>query len=100
MEGYAKRGVFRGFSKQRDHNGIAAFRMIWHGNRVFDLIVDTEKKTILIPVVLPTVPVSSPFTQSSRSLSSRTMQRPCRITGGLTKPKRASDAQTGNATYL
>jgi hypothetical protein len=61
MEDYAKRGVFRGFSKQRARNGIAAFRLIWHRDRVFDLIVDTEKKTIVIPVVLPGVPSGSPL---------------------------------------
>ena len=61
MEDYAKRGVFRGFNKQRVRNGVAAFQMIWHRDRVFDLIVDTKKKTILIPVVLPAVPASSPL---------------------------------------
>lgn len=61
MEGYAKRGVFRGFSKQQTRNGIAAFQMIWHRERVFDLIVDTKKKTIVIPVVLPAVPAGSPL---------------------------------------
>jgi hypothetical protein len=61
MEGYAKRGVFRGFNKQRACNGIAAFQVIWHRDRVFDVIVDTKKKTILIPVVLSGVPASSPL---------------------------------------
>ena len=56
MEGYAKRGVFRGFSKQRIHDGVAAFKLLWHRNRVFDLIIDTKKKTVMIPVVLPCVP--------------------------------------------
>lgn len=61
MEGYAKRGVFRGFSKQRARNGVAAFQMTWHRERIFDLIVDTRKKTIVIPVVLPAVPAGSPL---------------------------------------
>jgi len=56
MENYARRGVFRGFSSQPAPEGIAAFRMIWHRDRTFDLIVDTREKTILIPVVLPCVP--------------------------------------------
>lgn len=59
MEDYAKRGVFRGFASQPVRKGIAAFRMIWHRDRVFDLIVDTQKKTIVIPVVLPAVPARS-----------------------------------------
>jgi hypothetical protein len=61
MEGYAKRGVFRGFSKRRTRDGIAAFQMIWHRERVFDLIVDTKEKIIVIPAVLPAVPVGSPL---------------------------------------
>jgi len=59
MEDYAKRGVFRGFTAKPVRNSVAAFRMIWHRDRVFDLIVDTKKKIIRIPVVLPAVPVRS-----------------------------------------
>lgn len=61
MEDYARRGVFRGFRAQRARNGVAAFQMIWHRDRGFDLIVDTRKKTIVIPVVLPAVPARSPL---------------------------------------
>jgi len=56
LEGYAKRGVFRGFSRQPAPDGAAAFKLVWFHNCVFDLIVDTRKKTISIPVVLPRVP--------------------------------------------
>jgi len=59
MEGYAKRGVFRGFQAQPARRGVAVFRMVWHRDRTFDLIVDTIRKTISIPVVLPSVPVRS-----------------------------------------
>jgi hypothetical protein len=58
MENYARRGVFRGFSSQPAPKGVAAFRMIWHRDRSFDLIVDTRKKAILIPEVLPCVPAA------------------------------------------
>ena len=61
MEDYAKRGVFRGLASKPSHNGVAAFRMIWHRDRVFELIVDTKKKIIRIPVVLPAVPARSPL---------------------------------------
>jgi hypothetical protein len=67
MEDYAKRGVFRGFASQPVRHGVAAFRMIWHHDRVFDLIVDTHKKTILIPVVLPAVPSRSPLYEDFRA---------------------------------
>ncbi len=56
MEDYARRGVFRGFSRQPAPNGTAAFRMTWHRGRNFELIVDTAKKTIRMPLVLPCVP--------------------------------------------
>lgn len=58
MEDYARRGVFRGFSSRPASDGIAAFRMIWHQGRSFDLIVDTWKQTIFMPEVLPRVPPS------------------------------------------
>ncbi len=56
LEDYAKRGVFRGFSRQPVRHGAAAFKLVWFHNCVFDLIVDRRKKTISIPVVLPRVP--------------------------------------------
>jgi len=56
MEDYAKRGVFRGFSKLPVRGGVAAFKLVWFRERIFNLIVDTGKKTILVPEVLPHVP--------------------------------------------
>ncbi|HYA41784.1 MAG TPA: hypothetical protein VEF34_10800 [Syntrophobacteraceae bacterium] len=56
MEEYARRGVFRGFSLQRVRGASLAFRMTWHRDLVFDIIVDTAKKTISLPKVLPHVP--------------------------------------------
>lgn len=61
MEDYAKRGVFCGFNRQPVRNGVAAFQMIWHRDRIFNLIVDTQKRTIVIPVVLPAVSARSPL---------------------------------------
>jgi len=61
MADYARRGVFRGFHALPARNGVAAFRMVWHRDRVFDLIVDTKRKTLRIPVVLPAVPSRSPL---------------------------------------
>ena len=61
MDDYAERGVFRGFTAKPVRNAVAAFRMLWHRDRIFDLIVDTRKKTIRIPIVLPAVPPRSPL---------------------------------------
>jgi hypothetical protein len=58
MEDYANRGVFRGFSRQTIRSGVAAFKLTWFRDRVFDLIADTRKKTIKIPLVLPRLPDS------------------------------------------
>jgi hypothetical protein len=56
LEGYAKRGVFRGFSRRSARGGIAAFRLVWFYNRAFDVVFDRQKKTLLVPAVLPCVP--------------------------------------------
>ncbi len=59
LESYAQRGVFRGFSKTGVKGGKATFRMLWHRDRLFDVILDTRRATIRIPVVLPAVPAQS-----------------------------------------
>lgn len=61
LESYAERGVFRGFSKSRARNGKATFRMLWHRDRFFDVILDLRRGTIRIPIVLPAVPAKSPM---------------------------------------
>lgn len=64
---YAKRGVFRGLSRQRVGRGKAAFRLTWHRDRVFDLIVDTKRKIILIPLILAAVPPGSSLYQDFKA---------------------------------
>lgn len=59
LENYAARGVFRGFSRGPVKNGRAAFRMVWHRDRVFDFILDTNRETMRFPLVLPGVPAGS-----------------------------------------
>jgi hypothetical protein len=59
LETYADRGVFRGFSNAAASAGKAAFKMLWHRDRLFELILDVPKKTLRLPVVLPEVPASS-----------------------------------------
>jgi hypothetical protein len=59
LEHYARRGVFRGFSRGPVKNGRAAFRMVWHRDRVFDLIFDANRGTMRFPLVLPGVPADS-----------------------------------------
>jgi len=59
LEDYARRGVFRGFSRGPVGRYKAAFRMVWHRDRVFDFIFDFHRKTMRFPVVLPNLPASS-----------------------------------------
>jgi hypothetical protein len=57
LEGYARRGVFRGFSPAGDvRQGRAIFRLLWHRDRVFEFVFDTRRNTMRLPLVLPNVP--------------------------------------------
>jgi hypothetical protein len=59
LEEYAERGVFRGFSRVGVKNGKEHFKMMWHRDTMFELVVDAEKQTLRMPVVLPSVPDDS-----------------------------------------
>jgi len=59
--------VFRGFSRVASKNGKAAFRVVWHRGRPFDIAVDSAKGTIHCPIVLPQVPARSALYRQLRS---------------------------------
>src|SRR5258706_12966130 len=59
LEGYATRGVFRGFSRGPETKTRAEFKMMWHRDRFFELVLDASKNTLRFPLVLPEVPVKS-----------------------------------------
>lgn len=59
LEGYANRGVFRGFSRGPARAGKATYKMLWHRDRFFELVLDPVRNTMRFPVVLPEVPASS-----------------------------------------
>jgi hypothetical protein len=59
LETYAARALFRGFSGGPVRGGRAVFKMLWHRDRVFELILDVPRKTLRFPVVLPEVPADS-----------------------------------------
>ncbi len=61
LENYANRGTFKGFSRGPVRIGVASFKILWHRDQFFDLILDTHKKTLRFPVVLPEVPPGSPM---------------------------------------
>jgi hypothetical protein len=53
LEGYACRGVFRGFSQGPVRRGRTVFRILWRGNRYFELMLDSHQCTIQFPSLLP-----------------------------------------------
>jgi hypothetical protein len=59
LENYARRGVFRGFSRGPVKNGKATFTLVWHRDRTFDFIFDANRGTMRFPVVLPDVSARS-----------------------------------------
>lgn len=53
LEGYASRGVFRGFSRGPVRNGEATFKILWHRDRLLELVLDAHRHTIRFPTLLP-----------------------------------------------
>lgn len=57
LEGYAQRGVFRGFSPaEKARQGKAVFRLLWHRDRIFEFVFDPSRNSMSFPSVLPNVP--------------------------------------------
>lgn len=72
LENYAGRGVFRGFAKGPVTNGTARFKLLWHRDRYFDLILDVPKAELRFAVVLPDVPPdSSMYAEFKQFIASR-----------------------------
>jgi hypothetical protein len=67
MEGYAAKAVFRGFSAHPESKGKAIYRMVWHHDRPFELLLDVPGKTLQFPDVLPGVPARSPMYRELRA---------------------------------
>ena len=59
LEGYAKRGVFKGFSRGPVSRGKATFRIAWHRDRIFELVLDLKTLSMSFPALLPNVPADS-----------------------------------------
>jgi len=59
LEGYAKRRVFRGFTRELTGPGKVTFKIVWRQDRVFDLILDPQTATLRFPHLLPNVPADS-----------------------------------------
>jgi hypothetical protein len=73
LEGYAEKAVFRGFSAHPKRGGKASYKMIWHYDRSFELLLDVPAEILLFPAVLPGVPVGSTMYRDLRAfLKSKT----------------------------
>lgn len=55
LQGYADKGIFRGFSPGPVSGSRTSFRMIWHYDRRLELLLDASKKTLQFPELLPGV---------------------------------------------
>ena len=53
LEGYASRGVYRGFSREPVGKGKAVFKILWHRDRSLELILEAHSHTIRLPMLLP-----------------------------------------------
>ena len=67
LEGYAAKAVFRGFSTHPGTKGQASYRMIWHHDRPFEMLLDVGKKKLQFPEVLPGVPARSQMYRDLRA---------------------------------
>ena len=67
LEGYAEKAVFRGFSAHPRRGGKATYRMVWHYDRPFELVLDVPGKTLRFPAVLPGVPARSAMYRELRA---------------------------------
>jgi hypothetical protein len=59
LQNYADRGVFRGFSIGSTLAGRSLFKILWHRDRFFNLMLDVPRKTLRFAPVLPEVPAKS-----------------------------------------
>ena len=66
LQEYAERGVFRGFSRQRQTRQKGEFRVRWHRDQVFQWDYDRRRRSIRVASVLPAVPSGSAMDREFR----------------------------------
>lgn len=67
LENYAQRAVFRGFSAHPQRGGKVTYKLLWHHDRPFELLLNIPKKTLHFPVLLPGVPSRSQMYRELRA---------------------------------
>ena len=66
LQSFAERAVFRGFSQGGTRGPRTTFKMLWHRDRNFELVVDSTRGTLTFPCVLPEVPARSSMDREFR----------------------------------
>lgn len=66
LQGYAERGVFRGFSERAARRGRYEFTFRWLAPAPFTLRYDPGSGTLAFPDLLPNVPARSPLAAALR----------------------------------
>ncbi len=59
LQAYADRGIFRGFSRGAPRSGKAVYNIVWHRDRSLHFVVDTRRRRVSCPLLLPQVPPAS-----------------------------------------
>jgi hypothetical protein len=59
LQEYARRGVFRGYSRGPVRDGETHFKIVWHRDSLFELIYDPRKNSLRCPCLLPNIPAKS-----------------------------------------
>ena len=67
LQEYAERGVFRGFSRQRQTRQQGEFRVRWHRDQVFQWTYDRPRRRLRVAGVLPAVPAGSAMYRDFRA---------------------------------
>jgi hypothetical protein len=88
LEGYARRGVFRGFSQEGvARQGKAVFKMLWHRNRVFEMVFEPRANTLRFSRVLPDIPADSSMYRELKEFIK------ARYAGGLPEHRRIDNSK-------
>jgi len=88
LEGYAAKGVFRGFSAQPASRGTARYRMVWHYDRQFELTLDVASRTLRFADLLPGIPANSAMYKELKAFL-KERQSPDRVEHRRVDPQKA-----------
>jgi hypothetical protein len=66
MQSFAERALFRAFSRGSTRGARTDFKMLWHRDRDFTLVLDAKAKTLTFPSVLPEIPARSQMDREFR----------------------------------